>query len=116
MGLSPARLASPSQSFVPGNHCSLKVRAAYRYRVGCDWMKSGVRMSASVRRIHDNSRGRLGQMTKRIMLVHGAWVTTDCWTGFRAFFGDRGYSVVVPPWPYLDKSVEELRRNPDPRL
>ena len=24
-------------------------------------------------------------MSKTIMLVHGAWVTTDCWTSFRDF-------------------------------
>ena len=55
-------------------------------------------------------------MSKTIMLVHGAWVTTDCWTSFRDFFEDKGYRVVVPEWPYLDRPVEELRRSPDPRL
>ncbi len=55
-------------------------------------------------------------MSKTIMLVHGAWVTADCWASFRSFFEAKGYRVVVPPWPYLDKPVEELRRNPDPRL
>lgn len=55
-------------------------------------------------------------MSKAIMLVHGAWVTTDCWTSFRDFFEAKGHRVVVPPWPYLDRPVEELRRSPDPRL
>jgi hypothetical protein len=55
-------------------------------------------------------------MTKTIMLVHGAWVTTDCWTGFRDFFEAKGHRVVVPPSPYVDRRVEQLRRSPDPRL
>jgi pimeloyl-ACP methyl ester carboxylesterase len=55
-------------------------------------------------------------MSKTIMLIHGAWVTTDCWTSFRDFFESKGHSVVVPEWPYLERSAEELRRSPDPRL
>ena len=55
-------------------------------------------------------------MSKTILLVHGAWVTTDCWTSFRDFLQRKGLRVVVPPWPYLDRPVEELRRSPDPRL
>ena len=55
-------------------------------------------------------------MSKIIMLVHGAWVTTRCWAGFRDFLEAKGHRVVVPPWPYLDKSADELRRSPDPRL
>ena len=55
-------------------------------------------------------------MSKTIMLVHGAWVTTDCWTSFRDFLEAKGHRVVVPEWPYLDRPTEELRRSPDPRL
>jgi pimeloyl-ACP methyl ester carboxylesterase len=40
----------------------------------------------------------------------------DCWTSFRDFFEAKGHRVVVPPWPYVDRSVEQLRRTPDPRL
>jgi len=55
-------------------------------------------------------------MSKTILLVHGAWVTTNCWTNFRDLFEAKGHKVVVPAWPYLDQPVEELRRHPDPRL
>lgn len=55
-------------------------------------------------------------MAKTFLLVHGAWVTTDCWTGFRRFIESQGHDVVVPPWPYMDSSVETLRRSPDSRL
>jgi len=55
-------------------------------------------------------------MSKTILLVHGAWVTTECWSGFCSLFEKKGYEVIVPAWPYMDKSVDELRRNPDPRI
>ena len=55
-------------------------------------------------------------MSKTILLVHGAWVTTHCWSGFREFFEAHGYTVVVPPWPYMDRPVEALRSTPDPRI
>ena len=31
-------------------------------------------------------------------------------------FGSRGYTCVAPAWPFLDHSVEDLRRAPDPRF
>jgi hypothetical protein len=55
-------------------------------------------------------------MSKTILLVHGAWVTTHCWSGFREFFEAQGYYVVVPAWPHMNKPVEELRRALDPRI
>jgi pimeloyl-ACP methyl ester carboxylesterase len=55
-------------------------------------------------------------MSKTILLVHGAWVTTSCWNNFKNLLEAKGHEVVVPAWPYVDKSVAELRRNPDPRL
>ena len=55
-------------------------------------------------------------MSKTILLVHGAWVTTHCWSGFREFFEAQGYKVVVPPWPHMDRAVEALRLTPDPRI
>ena len=55
-------------------------------------------------------------MSMTIMLVHGAWVTTDCWTSFRDYLRAEGHRVVVPELPYLNRPVEELRRRPDPLL
>jgi pimeloyl-ACP methyl ester carboxylesterase len=55
-------------------------------------------------------------MSKTFLLVHGAWVTTNCWAGFREFLEAKGHTVVVPPWPYMDRPVEALRRDPDPRI
>ena len=55
-------------------------------------------------------------MSKSIMLVHGAYVTPECWANFRKFYEDQGRTVVVPAWPFFDRSVAELQRSPDPRI
>lgn len=55
-------------------------------------------------------------MTNTIMLVHGAWLTPDCWDGFKARYEAKGYTVHAPAWPYDDRPVEELRRAPHPDL
>jgi len=53
-------------------------------------------------------------MTKTIMLIHGAWLTPDAWTNFRLRYEAAGYTVHAPAWPMLDRSIAELRRDPDP--
>ncbi|HZY42081.1 MAG TPA: alpha/beta hydrolase [Anaerolineae bacterium] len=51
---------------------------------------------------------------KIIVFVHGAWVTPLCWNNFKGYFESRGYECVAPAWPYKDRSIDELRRNPYP--
>ncbi|MDR3455322.1 MAG: alpha/beta fold hydrolase [Rhodoferax sp.] len=51
-----------------------------------------------------------------IMLIHGAWMTPDCWSQFRSCYEARGYACVAPAWPYLERPVEALRRSPAPEL
>lgn len=53
-------------------------------------------------------------MSKTIMLIHGAWVTPDCWSNFRTYFEARGYHCITPAWPCVDRPVEQLRASPDP--
>lgn len=55
-------------------------------------------------------------MTKTIMLIHGAWLTPASWERFRGHYEARGYSVVAPAWPYLDRPIADLRADPDKRL
>ncbi|MEP9360246.1 alpha/beta hydrolase [Sphingomonas sp. KR3-1] len=55
-------------------------------------------------------------MAATVMLIHGAWLTPSSWDRFRQRFEAAGMTVVAPPWPYLDRPVDELRRAPDPRL
>ncbi|MTH77924.1 alpha/beta hydrolase [Paracoccus aestuariivivens] len=55
-------------------------------------------------------------MSNTIMLIHGAWLNSRCWEGFKARYQAAGYTVVVPDWPYDDRPPEELRCAPDPKL
>ena len=53
-------------------------------------------------------------MTKTIVMIHGAWVTPECWGPFRAYYEAKGYRCLAPAWPCVDRPVDELRRRPDP--
>lgn len=55
-------------------------------------------------------------MTKTIMLIHGAWLNSRSWDGFKARYAAKGFKVFAPDWPYDDRSPAELRASPDPRL
>jgi pimeloyl-ACP methyl ester carboxylesterase len=55
-------------------------------------------------------------MADTVMLIHGAWLTPSSWDRFRQRFEAAGMTVVAPPWPHLDRPVDELRRAPDPAL
>jgi pimeloyl-ACP methyl ester carboxylesterase len=55
-------------------------------------------------------------MPDTVMLIHGAWLTPASWDRFRERYEAAGMTVVAPPWPYLDRSVQALRNGPDPRL
>lgn len=55
-------------------------------------------------------------MSKTIIFVHGAWMTPLCWESFISFFEPKGYKYLAPAWPYKDKPVAELKKNPDPNL
>lgn len=51
-----------------------------------------------------------------VMLIHGAWVTPECFAGFKEIYEARGYRVIVPHWPFMDASLKQLRDSPDSRL
>jgi pimeloyl-ACP methyl ester carboxylesterase len=55
-------------------------------------------------------------MTTTIMLIHGAWLNSASWQGFRSRYEAKGYSVVVPDWPHDDRTPAELRTAPSPAL
>ena len=55
-------------------------------------------------------------MTKTIMLIHGAWLNSACWAGFKARYEARGFTVVTPDWPNDDRTPAELRASPSPAL
>ena len=55
--------------------------------------------------------------SKKIVLVHGNFVTAKCWDGWAARYRARGYDVVQVEYPLRDRPVAELRRiHPDKAL
>lgn len=51
-------------------------------------------------------------MTKTIMLVHGAWLNSKSWEGWKARFESKGYSVTAPDWPHDEGEPADLRAHP----
>jgi alpha-beta hydrolase superfamily lysophospholipase len=51
-------------------------------------------------------------MPAPIVLIHGLWLTSRSWEGWKARFEQRGHDVLVPAWPRMEGEVEALRREP----
>ncbi|RAK57762.1 alpha/beta hydrolase [Phenylobacterium deserti] len=51
-------------------------------------------------------------MTKTVMLIHGAWLNSLSWEGWKARFEARGFHVVAPDWPYDEGDPADLRAAP----
>lgn len=49
---------------------------------------------------------------RTIVLIHGLWVNPRSWEGWKHHYESRGYEVIAPAWPGLDREVEDLRRDP----
>lgn len=51
---------------------------------------------------------------KPLLFVTGAFVSHTCWDAWVDYFEDKGYSPVVPPWPFKGDSPQLLRlKHPD---
>lgn len=55
-------------------------------------------------------------MSKTILLIHGAWVTPASVETFRGHYAAKGYTVLAPAWPLMDRPLELLRSQPHPDL
>jgi pimeloyl-ACP methyl ester carboxylesterase len=55
-------------------------------------------------------------MSKTIVFIHGAWLTSLSWENFLSYFEAKGYTCLAPEWPYRDKSIAELRKATPPEL
>jgi pimeloyl-ACP methyl ester carboxylesterase len=44
-----------------------------------------------------------------LMLIHGAWLSSNSWENFTEYFGSRGFAVSAPEWPRKQGDVQELR-------
>lgn len=56
----------------------------------------------------DTDSGQAGT----IVLIHGLWVNPRSWEGWKHHYESRGYRVLTPAWPGLDREVEDLQRDP----
>lgn len=55
-------------------------------------------------------------MSRTVMMIHGAWLTPASFDRFRERYEARGFACLAPPWPYMDRPIDQLRKDPDPRL
>lgn len=53
---------------------------------------------------------------KRVVFIHGAFMSAESWAPWVQRFEARGYQAVAPAWPFLDHSVHDLQRAPDRRF
>ncbi|GAB4048273.1 alpha/beta hydrolase [Spirosoma litoris] len=54
---------------------------------------------------------------KTIVFITGAFVSNDCWKEWQAYFEQKGYTTIAPPWPHKDAPAEVLRnRHPDSEI
>ncbi|KKJ98505.1 alpha/beta hydrolase [Micromonospora sp. HK10] len=49
-----------------------------------------------------------------IVLIHGLWMTPRSWEKWVDRYAGRGFRVLTPAWPGMDREVEELRADPTP--
>ena len=55
-------------------------------------------------------------MTKTIVLIHGAWLNSLSFENVKARYEAKGYTVIVPDWPFDNRAPAALRANPAPEL
>jgi pimeloyl-ACP methyl ester carboxylesterase len=46
-----------------------------------------------------------------IVLIHGLWTTPRSWEAWTKRYESRGYRVLAPAWPDLDRDIDDLRRD-----
>ena len=49
--------------------------------------------------------------TVPMVLIHGAWLSSNSWDNFATYFGERGYEVTAPEWPRKQEGVEAQREH-----
>jgi pimeloyl-ACP methyl ester carboxylesterase len=48
-----------------------------------------------------------------LMLIHGAWLSSQSWENYADYFAKRGFAVSAPEWPRKHGDVEEIRESAD---
>jgi pimeloyl-ACP methyl ester carboxylesterase len=54
---------------------------------------------------------------KTLLLIHGMFMTPDCWKEWIPYFQQRGYRVIAPAWPLHDRTTAQMNQaHPDSAL
>jgi pimeloyl-ACP methyl ester carboxylesterase len=48
---------------------------------------------------------------KTVVFITGAFVHHSCWDEWKAYFENKGYRTMAPPWPHKSASAEVLRNS-----
>jgi non-heme chloroperoxidase len=48
-----------------------------------------------------------------LMLIHGAWLSSNSWDTFADYFRNRSFAVTAPEWPRKHGEVAEMRVDAD---
>jgi pimeloyl-ACP methyl ester carboxylesterase len=54
----------------------------------------------------------MDRQKETIVLIHGLWLASSSWHGFRRFYEERGFQVLTPVWPRMSASISDIRRDP----
>lgn len=50
---------------------------------------------------------------KTIVFVHGLWMTPLSWENWSQRYVAKGYNVIAPAWPGLERDIDAVRKDPD---
>jgi len=60
----------------------------------------------------ETTRGPGPTTPDTIVLIHGLWMTPRSWERWVDRYSSRGYRVIAPAWPDLDREIADIRRDP----
>ena len=49
---------------------------------------------------------------KSVVFITGTFISNNCWDEWKSYFETKGYTCIIPAWPFKDASSEELRNRP----
>jgi pimeloyl-ACP methyl ester carboxylesterase len=51
----------------------------------------------------------MNSVSKSVVLISGAFISSNCWDEWIEYFQNQGYKCIAPAWPFKDAPSEELR-------
>lgn len=66
-------------------------------------------VSANTKNAVETEKSIAAAQTKTVVFITGAFVSSSSWDAWKVYFEQKGYTVLVPAWPYKDAPAAELR-------